>query len=292
MESGDLRVFQAVAAQGSITKAAEQLNYVQSNVTNRIKQLEKQLNTTLFYRTNRGMKLTVAGERLLDYADRILNLLEEADKSTQFSDKPAGPLRLGSLETTAATHLPNLLSTYHKKYPEVKISLKAGHTSDLLQKVLHYEVDGAFVSGPIDHPEIKQLTAFEEELVLISEPCDMALKALLQKPILAFSMGCSNRERLNRWLRDEGVPTNNYMEFGTLEAIIGGVSAGLGISLLAKSSIENRAKAGEIQTHAVPDPYRHSTVLFIYRRDAYLTNAFLKLIDLINKEPIKLSQVH
>ncbi|MFT3654464.1 HTH-type transcriptional regulator HdfR [Bacillus sp. B01(2024)] len=99
MESGDLKIFQAVARKGSISKAAESLHYVQSNVTNRIQQLERQLQTQLFYRTNRGMTLTPAGESLLKDADRILQLLYEAQKNAQEAGHPNGPLRIGSLET-------------------------------------------------------------------------------------------------------------------------------------------------------------------------------------------------
>jgi DNA-binding transcriptional LysR family regulator len=82
LESGDLRVFQAVANEGSITKAAAKLNYVQSNVTSRIQQLETDLQTVLFHRHNRGMTLTSSGKSLLEYANKILGLLEEASKAS------------------------------------------------------------------------------------------------------------------------------------------------------------------------------------------------------------------
>jgi DNA-binding transcriptional LysR family regulator len=162
MESGDLRIFQAVAREGSITKAAQMLNYVQSNVTNRIQYLEVQLKTPLFRRSNRGMTLTPAGENLLGYADKILTLMDEAVKSTQYSDHPAGPLRIGSIETTAVIHLTPLLAEYQSRYPDVNVSLITGVTHALLQKVLDYELDGAFVYGPIDHPDIEHVAAFEE----------------------------------------------------------------------------------------------------------------------------------
>ncbi|MGC4378356.1 LysR family transcriptional regulator [Fictibacillus sp. Mic-4] len=283
MESGDLRIFQAVAREGSITKAAQALNYVQSNVTNRIQQLESELNTTLFYRTNRGMTLTAAGENLLNYAERILHLLDEAKKSAQFADEPKGPLRLGALETTAATHLPNLLATYHQRFPEVKLSLITGFTNDLVQKVLRYDLDGAFITGPIDHPDIHQLPAFEEELVLISEPCECNLKELLKKPLLFCGTGCSHRTRLERLLREEGISENNIMEFGTIEAILRGVSAGLGVSLLPKSTVLDMEQSGRIRSYRIPEAYRTTNVLFIYRRDLFLTNAFQKFIDCLKK---------
>lgn len=94
MESGDLKIFRAVAREGSITKAAQMLNYVQSNVTARIHNLEEHLKIKLFHRTNRGVKLTAAGENLLQYAEQVLSLLDEAEKSAQMSQHPKGPLRI------------------------------------------------------------------------------------------------------------------------------------------------------------------------------------------------------
>ncbi|BFH14280.1 hypothetical protein J6TS7_62860 [Paenibacillus dendritiformis] len=126
MESGELKIFQAVAREGSITKAAQALNYVQSNVTTRIQQLEAELKTPLFRRSNRGMTLTPAGKNLLEYADRILSLLDEAEKSARYSEHPSGPLRIGSIETAAVTHLTPLLKTYCLQYPDVQLSLRLG----------------------------------------------------------------------------------------------------------------------------------------------------------------------
>ncbi|MGV2788528.1 LysR family transcriptional regulator, partial [Clostridium perfringens] len=104
MESGDLRIFRAVAEEGSITRAAQRLQYVPSNVTGRIRQLEDRLQTALFIRSNRGMELTPAGERLVGYTRQILNLLDEAEKSVQAEDTPRGPLRIGAIESTAAAY--------------------------------------------------------------------------------------------------------------------------------------------------------------------------------------------
>lgn len=110
MESGDLRVFQMVAREGTITKAALQLGYVQSNVTARIQQLEAELGTTLFLRHNRGMTLSASGKLLLDYANKIIGLLDEASKALSSSAEPSGPLMIGCTQTTAAVRLPKLAS--------------------------------------------------------------------------------------------------------------------------------------------------------------------------------------
>lgn len=117
MESADLRVFQAVAREGSITKAAARLGYVQSNVTARIQRLEAELQTVLFHRHNRGMKTTSSGETLLAYAEKITALLEEASRAMSVSSEPSGPLRLGSLQTTAAVRSAKPVGRLSQKVP-------------------------------------------------------------------------------------------------------------------------------------------------------------------------------
>lgn len=282
METKDLKIFQAVAREGSVTKAAEVLNYVQSNVTNRIQYLEAQLKIPLFYRSNRGMTLTSAGENLLKYADKILTLMDKAVKSSQFSEHPVGPLRVGSIETTAAIHLTPLLIDYHSRYPDVDLSLITGETHTLLQKVLKYELDGAFVYGPIEESNIESIPAFEDELVLISEPEKSDVRQLLTKPMLFFDVGCTHRTKAERFLYENGFTSYQIMEFGTLEVILSGVSSGLGVSLLPKSSIVKAEESGTIASHRLPEGYRNLEICFVHRQDSIYSSALLKLVQLIN----------
>jgi DNA-binding transcriptional LysR family regulator len=279
MDSKDLRIFHTVAIEKNITRAAEVLGYVQSNVTARIRQLEKEVSTPLFYRSKKGMILTQAGENLFGYSEKILHLLDEALKSVQYTDNPSGPLTIGALETTAAVHMPNLLRDYLQEYPEVKLSLVTGHTGDLVQKVLDYEIDGAFVSGKVDHPDMEQMLVFEEELVLISENTVGKLKEILKKPMLLLSIGCSMRNRLEAWMEEEGIETNNIMEFGTLEAILGGTSAGLGVSMLPKSAVKRMADQGLIRFYVIPEAYRNYQVYFVFRKDFFQTRAFERFLE-------------
>ncbi|MCR8842361.1 LysR family transcriptional regulator [Paenibacillus sp. SC116] len=281
METKDLKIFQTVAREGSITKAAEVLNYVQSNVTNRIQYLESQLKIPLFRRSNRGMTLTPAGENLLKYADKILNLVDEAVKSSQFTEHPSGPLRIGSIETTAAAQLAPLFIDYHSLYPDVELSLVTGGTHNLLQKVLKYELDGAFVYGPIEDADIQCIPAFEDELVFISQPDTCNLHQLLRKPMLFFDVGCTHRAKAEQFLQEHGIVTYQMMEFGTLEVILNGVRSGLGVSLLPKSAISRDEETGLITSHRIPEEYRNLEIYFVYRRDSMYSTPLVKLTEFI-----------
>ena len=106
-----LEIFKTVVEEGGITKAAARLHRVQSNVTTRVKQLEERLGTTLFLRQHGRLTLSSEGKRLLDYADRLLRLSSEPEAALR-DGIPGGTLRLGALESTAATRLPPILSRY------------------------------------------------------------------------------------------------------------------------------------------------------------------------------------
>ncbi|NOU97137.1 LysR family transcriptional regulator [Paenibacillus sp. LMG 31456] len=284
MESADLRVFQMVAREGSITKAALRLGYVQSNVTARIQQLESEVGSVLFYRHNRGMTLSSSGKTLLAYTDKIVGLLDEAAQALSSTSEPSGPLMIGSTQTAAAVRLPQLLASYYRQHPTVLLSLTTGHSQLLMEKVLHYELDGAFIGCQCDHPELLSVPAFDEELVIASTASLVSLEEAFTRPILVFSNGCSYREVLEQWLMSSGLRQSIIMEFGTLEAIIGGVAAGLGISLLPKSVIRKHESEGVVRLHEIPDSIRHIQTHFITRKDSYISSALRAFIESMHEE--------
>ncbi|GJM78950.1 putative HTH-type transcriptional regulator YusT [Paenibacillus sp. HMSSN-139] len=281
MESADLRIFQAVARDGSITKAAARLGYVQSNVTARIRQLESELGTGLFYRHNRGMTLTSSGKMLLDYADKIIGLLDEAAAALSFSGEPTGPLLIGSTQTTAAVRLPKLLSRYYEMYPKVELTLTTDLSDRLAEKVLQYDLDVAFGNFRYRHDELASIPVFDEEVVVISSPGIDNLDEALTKPSLVYSRGCTYREMLEEMQHSRGRTYVGTMEFGTLEAILGGVSAGLGISLVPRIVAEKQEQGGSVRIHEVPEAMRHMKTELIYRKSAQPTSALRALLELM-----------
>ncbi|MCM3653652.1 LysR family transcriptional regulator [Metabacillus litoralis] len=287
MDLQALRFFQAVAELGSISRAARELNYAQSNLTAKIQQLETELQTTLFYRHNRGTSLTDKGKVLLSYTDEIFKLLDEVRNVMNDDQTPKGPLVIGSMETTAAVRLPILLSKFHREYPAVDLTLKTGPTEQNVQGVLQYELDGAFVAGPIEHPDLTHKTVIEEELVLVTDSFHQPLssiKEIQNRTILVFRNGCSYRARFEEWLHHEGVIPEKIMEFGTLDGIIGCVSAGLGISLLPRSVVDKHVKDDLIIQHSIPNQFGKVKTLFIYRKDKYMSTSLREFIEMLSNE--------
>jgi len=279
MELLDLQTFMAVAQSQGITRASRELNTVASNVTTRIKGLEEDIGVPLFARHSRGMVLTEAGQRLLPYARQLLSLSAEALASARDDGVARGPFNIGSMETTAAVRLPALLARYHRACPEVKIMLETGPTADLIDSVLARSIDVALVSGPVEHPALQTQAAFVEELVLVTPRAVRTTKDFLDGAgrgltALMFRLGCSYRRRLEQALADMGQRTYSRLEMGTLDGILGCVAAGVGVTVLPKSVIEQSALAGQLSYHKLPGANAKVRTLMVYRSDTRCGAAF------------------
>ncbi|MFC5448979.1 LysR family transcriptional regulator [Paenibacillus aestuarii] len=277
-----LKVFHTTAQEGSISKAAAKLNFAQSNVTHKIQQLEADLQTTLFYRHNRGITLTPSGQILVTFAEKILNVIQEARHAVGDSAVPSGPLHIGSMETTAAVRLPNLLTKYHHSFPSVDFTLTTGPTEKHIQAVLHYEINGAFVAGPVDHPDLIQEEVIHEELVFLTSkkhPPITSVKDVQLRTLLVFPNGCSYRAKLLQLLQEEGILPAKVMEFGSIETIIGCVGAGLGISLMPRSLVAEAVRQDRLRSHNIREGNAIITTVFIRRKDALMTPALSAFIS-------------
>jgi LysR family transcriptional regulator, cell division regulator len=279
VEFTDLLTFSAVARNGGITRAAEELNTVQSNVTQRVKALEAEIGTALFERHSRGMTLTGAGRRLLPYAQRMAALSREAMLAARDDGEPKGPLAIGSMETTAAVRLPALLAEFHRRFPAVRLTLKTSTTADLVAAVLDGAIDGAFVAGPIEHADLASTLAFREELVLVSARRFNNLAALRSgtpesgPTALVFRTGCTYRQRLEQVFSDFGWPSAARFELGTLDGMIGCVAAGMGVTLLPRAVVERSDQRKEVNIHTIDTSWSRVDTLFIQRRSAHQYSA-------------------
>ncbi|OAE97489.1 transcriptional regulator [Bradyrhizobium centrolobii] len=290
MELSDIKTFAAVARAGGITRAADELNTVQSNVTQRIKALEAEIGTPLFERHSRGMTLTAAGKRLLPYAQKMTALSHEAVFAARDDGEPKGPLAIGSMETTAAVRLPPLLADFHRRFPAVRLTLRTATTADLVAAVLDGALDGAFVAGPIEHADLVAVSAFREELVLISARRWTSLKELRAgtpesgPTALVFRTGCTYRQRLEQIFVEFGWPSAARFELGTLDGMIGCVAVDMGVTLLPRAVVERSAMIGNVSIHALNPAHARVETLFIQRRSGHQYSALSGFVSCLKKE--------
>ena len=293
MDVDALTTFAAVARCGGIGRAALQLHTVQSNVTTKVKQLEAELGVGLFHRHSRGMTLTVAGAQLLPYADRIGGLLSEARRAAVDAPSAGGQLNIGSMETTAALRLPPILAAYTALFPAVDIVLQTGTSQSLIAGVVERRLEGALVAGPVDHADLVCVPVTDEELVLVTAPWITDLDAALEAPrsdtqaglkVLVFRVGCSYRQRLETTLLGRKISHLRWLEFGTLEGIIGCVAAGIGVTLLPRAVVEGSVKSGKLAIYDVLGDASRVQTVFIRRRDAFVSFALSRFLECLTNE--------
>lgn len=273
MDLSDLRIFSTVVREGSVTRAAERLHRVQSNVTTRVRQLEEDLSVTLFIREGKRLHLAPAGQVLLAYADRLLALADEARGAVQDS-KPRGTFRLGAMESTAAVRLPRLLSEYHRRHPGVVLELRTGNPQVLAAAVLAGELDAALVAEPIADAPFEKMFAFDEELVIVA-PADhppIGKKGDLPRTVLVFEHGCPHRKRLEDWYARRREMPERTIELTSYHAMLGCVVAGMGISLLPKSVLTTFPERKRLSVHRLARPENCAQTVLIWRKGAGSAN--------------------
>ncbi|MGI9102323.1 MAG: LysR family transcriptional regulator [Terriglobales bacterium] len=285
MDASDLALFAEVAHTGCISKAAINLNTVQSNVTQRVQLLEDELGVPLFYRHSRGVTLTTAGGQLLPYAERIARLVGEAKQAAMDGPVPHGQISIGAMETATALRLPPLLSAYASRYPDVDIEINTGPTAGLIEQVLERHIEAGFVAGPLEHPELLAIPVIQEELVVVTAPWIRSLPALAGNPqggvkIIVFRSGCSYRVRLENLLAARGIVALRRLELGSLDGIVGCVAAGIGLTLLPRIVVEQSERDGRVAIHRLPAHEAQVQTVLVRRRDAFVSTALGSFIEM------------
>lgn len=265
MDLADLRIFQAVLQEGGVTAAARRLHRVQSNVTTRIRQLEDSLGVLLFEREGKQLRPTPAARVLQGYAGRLLQLAEEAQQAV-VGDSPAGSLRLGAMENTAAVRLPPLLASFHQRYPQVRLELRTGPTAPLIAAVLAGELDCAMVCGPVEDARLESVAFCRENLVLISALGQRVAADAGPYTLLAFDRGCAYRQRLERWLADSGCMADRLVELDSYHAMISCAASGMGLALVPEALLAITPAAGNVAIHPLPPALATADTVLIRRR--------------------------
>ncbi len=270
MDLSDLNIFRTVVQTGGITRAAEKLNRVQSNITTRVQQLEEELGVELFIRNGKKLHLSPAGAILLDYAERLIDLAEEA-RNAVHDDRPRGLLRLGAGESTAAVRLPEPLSAFHRRYPEVQLELHTGDAQKLAAMMLAGELDAALMNGPVPDIPFDTLPVYDEELVIVAKsghPPIRSPRDARPQSVLAFEPGCAYRKRLEDWFAQAGEMPERIIEMSSYHAMLGCAVAGMGISLVPRIVLTTFPQSKFLTVHTLPRSISHAPTVLAWRKGA------------------------
>lgn len=291
MDHSTLEIFCTVAEELSITRAAQRLGRVQSNVTTRIQQLEGELGVALFQRDNKQMRLSAQGDTFLGYAKSLLALAEEA-RQVLHPGEPEGLLRIGSMESTAASRLPSPLALYHRRWPQVELRISTGPSRQLMDALQTRAIDCALVAFPPTSkhesaPDLSEMglagqRIFREELMLVlpsDHPSAYQASEITIRSLAAFRQGCTYRDIAEDWLEGgpaHGKPALNIQEVGSYHAMLACVASGACVSVIPRSVIELARKPAGIRQIPIAE-----IDTWLVWREGYETPAFDALRGLL-----------
>ncbi|MBV8278786.1 MAG: LysR family transcriptional regulator [Verrucomicrobia bacterium] len=240
MDLRQLTTYRVLARTLNFHQAAEQLHCVQSTVTAQIQALEDELGARLFDRLGRRVVLTDAGTRLVVYADRLLNLADEARLAVSGQKDQAGTLTISATETLCTYRLPAVLHRFRRRFPRVRLIFFALAYSELRQAVAEGVVDVAFVmEEPIIGAALHAEPLCAEPIHLVVSPDHPLARRrgilpvdLEAETILVTEPGCSYRVQFQHRLNTAGVQPASVLEFNSIEAIKQCAMVGMGIGVL------------------------------------------------------------
>ncbi|MGJ9423591.1 LysR family transcriptional regulator [Aeromicrobium sp. CF3.5] len=274
MDLIQLQTFIAVADEGNITKAARAMLRAPSNVSTRIRQLEREIGVALLVRDKRQVTLSAEGERFLHRARQIVDLAQDA-KNFARPGEPHGLFRLGSLESTAAVRIPEILAQYHLAHRAVDLELRAGPSGWLHQELLQGRLTAALTDGRPTSPHLTGRLAFIESMVVVAPlSADISSSEFRGIGPAAFVFGenCSYRQRFEAWMTDLDMEPARMVEIPSYHAMIACVAAGAGIAMVPESLLSTLPGAARVQVIPVDGELGSAHTWLTWRRDGHSSN--------------------
>ena len=287
-----LRDFFLVAKEKSVTKAAEMLFVTQPAVTMQIKSLETSLEMKLFRKSGKYVELTEAGEALFIYTEKMFGIVEEMEHViSRYSDISQGYLTIGTTRSFARYLMPNLLSRFQDKFPNVKVALKVGSSKEIADNLMEFKYDLGVIGQQEYNKKLKVITYSKEKFSLVVSPehrfaekKSISLKELKNESIIIREEGASSRHAILSMLRNYKVNPSVLIEAGSVEFIKEYVIRGHGLSFLYVCEIEQEIELGLLRSlHIKEGPLLLQTVI-TFPRNLELSSPAKEFLKLIAKE--------
>jgi DNA-binding transcriptional LysR family regulator len=283
--------FLEIARRGSVSRAAEALFITQPTLTARLRALERELGTPLFLRTPHGMRLTDAGRAWVPFAERALRaLVDGRDALQQVMTASAGHLMIAAAPAVSTYVLPELLERFVSAHPRVEVSVRTGHSEDVVELVLRDEVQIG-LGRAIRHPDLELRPFHTEDLVLVCAPdhpftrqASVSMADVAGQKLITFDRTSSYFEITQGAFLSAGVSLRGLMELDSIEAAKKMVERGLGVAMLPGTAVAREVAAGTLCAVKMRDaPAMQNTIVAFRRRDAGepggIVAAFLRLLE-------------
>lgn len=291
MEIRNITTFMRVAELNSFSKAAEQLGYSQSAVTVQIRQLEQELNTRLFERIGKHIRLTEDGTQFVSRALDILNAVDAAKTISHKQESPSGILRIGTAESLLISVLPPIIMEFRKKCPHVEISIQTGKIGELFDMVKQNDVDLLFfLDKKTNFPEWIKVFERMEPIIFVSSSKhpltkrrDIPMETIFKEPFLLTERGVSYRYDLEQLAASLNVEIHPFLETGNTEVITKMLLQNAGISFLPEYVVRDYLKTSRLAVLDAACPKLQMWSQLVYHRNKWVTPQMKLFIELMEK---------
>jgi DNA-binding transcriptional LysR family regulator len=288
MDLDQLHTFLEIVRLKSFSKAAQTCYRTQPAISAQVRQLEQELNTTLFERLGTKIALTTAGRILAEHAEKILDMRRRAqDAINELEMVPRGELVIAANEATCIYVLPVVFSEYKKQFPNVQLSVDRSYGSRVVDAVLDNLADFGITQLPAQEKKLQVARIHSDEIMLLlpgkhplANKKYVTPRDLVGHPLLLPKTG-TTRARLNTWLESVEDEIKISMELDSTEMIKRFVMAGLGYSFLAASHCREEVGSGKLSAVSLGPEPMYRKVALIYRKDKALSKAALGFIQVI-----------
>ncbi len=281
-----LEAFLAVARERSFTKAASALFLTQPSVTARIQALEQELGRPLFERRGRTVRLTEAGEALLPYAQRVVELLQEGMEAAREATGQ-GSVSIGATVSAAIAILPDLLEAFRKDRPQVRVVVRYGHSNEVMELLHDRVVDVGFLVRPLHEPLIAVEPLFRDEIVLVLAPQhELARRSrifahqLAGWPLISMQWG-EGFEEFEHWMREElGLRAQIEVDGIPLGVLL--IARGMGIGFAPLRSVLPFVRVRMVRVRrVVGTPQIQREIFLALRRTGDLSSSARAFVELV-----------
>lgn len=284
------KTFYDVAKYGSISKAAQYGFTSQPAISKSIKKLEDELGTQLFYRNLNGVELTDKGKELLYFVEKSYSNLIIAERNMiETENLERGKLSIGMPSNIGSFFLFDKIISFHKKYPNIEITIITGSTSNLISLLDSHKVDFVIDTSPInvrldDGMKITKLDEVQYCFVVKKDTKNIGYKKisklsdLKDKPLILPIPGTANRNDLDELLLKQNIDVENVINIHTSEMIISAVKKDLGIGYIIYNLVEDDIKNGELELLDIKEKLPTVEINIIFDKK-FLTTAPKKFIE-------------
>ncbi len=293
-----LHIFHTVAEYGSFSAAAHALSMTQPAVTMQVQALEEYFGTKLFHRTTKRVELSDAGKALLHYARQAIELMRETERvMAGYTQMLKDRLHMGASLTIGEYILPRVLVSFAQEFSNISISLKVLNTMQMIEEIANHHLTFGLVETQVDHPDIASEVVLSDELVLIMPP-DHPLRdeetptfeQLLGYPFVLREQGSGTRMVMENEMRRNGCDPSRLkivMELGSTGAVKSAVEAGIGMSVLSRSSVKHESALGTVLTKRIHGMNIVRDFHAVYLKHAMLPMAALTLLSFLKKHDLE-----